>query len=218
MSICVQEEALFKRWAKQYPRGFVRDGVVSEKDYLRSELKILFVLKEANGEANGDIRKLIRTGRQDFTWDNVARWAYGIRNRSDLPAWKEFPKLNDQFRKQEMQHIVAMNLKKSPGGSKANKSAIKKAVVRDAEMIEQQFNLYSPELILCCGRQVADLLLGALKIKDTDSKWKITYEGIRHCKISKSQQLVEFVHPAHRAKPELMLYPLMRAINQIYRA
>ena len=47
MSIYEQEKQLFVEW-EVGRKGFVRDGVVSEIDYLNSQPKIAFVLKERN--------------------------------------------------------------------------------------------------------------------------------------------------------------------------
>ena len=47
MTIFKREEELFKEWEKSRT-PFVRDGAVSEHDYLKSCPRIAFILKEAN--------------------------------------------------------------------------------------------------------------------------------------------------------------------------
>lgn len=60
--------------------GMVKDGVVSWNDYLQSDIKILFVLKEVNGSDNWDLRAFLREGGRADTWNNITRWLMGIRN------------------------------------------------------------------------------------------------------------------------------------------
>ena len=49
MSISEKEKQLFETWQTQR-KGFVKDGVVSEPDFLKANIKICFVLKEVNDE------------------------------------------------------------------------------------------------------------------------------------------------------------------------
>lgn len=48
MRIRDEEELLFAEW-EGAREGFVRDGVVSEVDYLQSDPKITFIFKERQG-------------------------------------------------------------------------------------------------------------------------------------------------------------------------
>jgi len=43
-----KEEELFDEWKKERP-GFVGDGIVQLDNYLESDFKILYLLKEVNG-------------------------------------------------------------------------------------------------------------------------------------------------------------------------
>ena len=58
MTIVAKEDFLFRSWRKDRP-GFVKDGVVSEQDYLASSPSIVFILKEVNDPGCGgwDLRK-----------------------------------------------------------------------------------------------------------------------------------------------------------------
>ena len=83
MNITKQEFELFEQW-KHSRSGFVFDGVVSECDYIKSNIKLCFVLKEVNDEGGGDwdLREFIQQGARPQTWDNITRWVKCIRNSS----------------------------------------------------------------------------------------------------------------------------------------
>ena len=116
MTISAKEEELFKEWEKSR-RLFVRDGVVSERDYLKSCPKIAFILKETNNPGFNDLREFLRDGGREESWNNVARWVHGIRNLPSECNWSCYEKIEEGFRREMLRGIVAMNLKKSPGGS-----------------------------------------------------------------------------------------------------
>ena len=68
MSIQKSEKELFTEWEGKR-KGFVKDGVVSERDYLQSTPKIVFILKEVNSkDAGWDLRKFVAKGGQPQTW------------------------------------------------------------------------------------------------------------------------------------------------------
>jgi len=73
MSILESEKKLFTEWEGKR-KGFVKDGVVLERDYLSSNPKIAFILKEVNSKDVGwDLREFVKQGGQPRTWNNVAR-------------------------------------------------------------------------------------------------------------------------------------------------
>ena len=135
MSITQQEDTLFAAWAKQLEQDgldFVKDGVVCEDAYAKSDQKIskLFVLKEPHGNNDGDIRNWMSGGGK--TWMPIARWTYGIRHRMSLPKWEDIYKhwrsSEEHQRAAILQDVCAINLKKSPGGGSAKDEEIKKFI------------------------------------------------------------------------------------------
>lgn len=115
MSIKDEENSLFGEW-KGNREGFVSDGVISEKDYLNSDIKICVVLKEVNDFGGGgwDLREFIADGARSQTWNNVVRWINGIRNIERDISWNEFEDIKKEDRQSSLKSICAMNLKKSP--------------------------------------------------------------------------------------------------------
>ena len=124
-----QENEIFDRWRNALPedlRGnFVPDGVVDDENgnqnaYVRSNPKILFLLKEVNdpGPDGGgwDLRDFLQDGGRWQTWDNATRWLRGIRNLPNIMPWGELGNVTEKQRYAELQNIVAMNLKKLRAG------------------------------------------------------------------------------------------------------
>ena len=212
MSIHEKEKRLFNKW-KVKRKNFVGDGVVCETAYSKSDPKIAIILKEPHGDNGGDIRNWLRNiDSSDRTWDTVARWVYGIRNRKSMPAWKDFPKTTSKFKIDTFQNICAMNLKKSAGGSSADYSEIAKAAREDANRIRLQYDLYKPDLTICCG-------IGSLfkeVVRHDKKELKETTRGISYWTWDDKKYVVDFFHPARPIDSTLKLYPLIDAINEIY--
>ena len=144
MNIRDREDKLFANWKESVKAGesqFVPDGVVCEEEYSKSELKIVVILKEVNnpGVSDFDLRVFLRDGAPygAQTWNNIARWVYGIRHRKSMPAWKDFPSMSAEKRAEILQSICAINLKKSPGGSSAIYEELKNAVKKDGALIKK---------------------------------------------------------------------------------
>lgn len=50
------------------------------KKVIDSDLKLMIILKEVNDRHGGgwDLRKFLRDGARDQTWNNITRWVRGI--------------------------------------------------------------------------------------------------------------------------------------------
>ncbi|MDD9858272.1 MAG: hypothetical protein OXU96_09545 [Gammaproteobacteria bacterium] len=214
MNIHDREEDLFSKWETN--RGdFVRDGVVCEAAYRNTAPKIAVVLKEPHGDNGGDIRNWLRDVKsKDRTWDTVARWVYGIKNRKSLPAWKDFPETTPERKTEMFQGVCAINLKKAAGGSAANYSEIERIAREDAEYIRKQYAFYKPDLTICCG--VGSLFKEV--IGHCDKKSKPTTRGVQYWTWENGKHVLDFFHPARPIESTLKLYPLIDAINEIYSA
>ena len=72
----------------------VRDGVVSEPDYMECDISTLLILKEVNDQGGGgwDLREYIRNGPRSSTWNTVTRWMIGISNLNSTLSWIAFKK------------------------------------------------------------------------------------------------------------------------------
>ena len=181
MGMYNQEDKLFANWERRVKaRGesqFVPDGVVCEEEYSKSELKIVVILKEVNnpGVSDFDLRVFLRDGAPygAQTWNNIARWVYGIRHRKLMPAWKDFPSMSAEKRAEILQSICAINLKKSPGGSSAIYEELENAVNNDGALIKKQYEFYNPDITICGGTEYFFKKCAG----HCDKEWKETSRG-----------------------------------------
>lgn len=213
MSISEEEEKLFQQWQENRKR-FVRDGVVSEGDYLASSQKIVFILKEVNDPDGGgwDLRKFVAEGGRHQTWDNTTRWVYGIRNIASIPDWNFFKNITKNFRIETLKSIGVLNLKKSPGMHTADHASLTAVANEDKKFIQQQYSLYDPDLTICGGTgELFKKVVG-----DKSMKWSQTSRGIRWYERNTGKFVVSFAHPEARVADPLLVYGLLDAICEIH--
>lgn len=213
MSIMDAENRLFQRW-RQGTAGFVADGVVDEVAYLKCDLKILLVLKEVNDPKGGgwDLREFLRKGGRPHTWSNVARWLDGI---GELPAslpWNEVSQVSESQRREALQRIAAMNLKKSPGGYTTVDSELKRAAVVDREHLRQQFALYRPDVVICCGTAAA---FQKIAPPCTGGGWTMTSRGVEFYQYELGRYVIKYMHPEARGTTAVHYYGLMDAMREL---
>lgn len=212
MSITEQEVKLFDEWSKDRD-CFVSDGVVSETDYLKSQVKLCFVLKEVNDLHGGgwDLRKFIRDGARPQTWDNIARWVQCIRKGSKDIHWSNLEPVTQEHRANILRTICAMNLKKSPGTHTTVQAKFEAAVEADKSFIKKQYNLYQPDITICCGTGWD--LHYALDLQE-HSVFETT-RGIKWFVNSQNKPVIMFSHPAARVQDSLLIYGLTDAVREI---
>lgn len=212
MSIKERESELFHKWENNRV-GFVTDGVVSEQDYLNSKIKLCFVLKEVNDEHGGgwDLREFIRTGSRSQTWNNVTRWVKSINNGNDDIPWANFESISEKQRIDTLRTICAMNLKKSPGTHTTVRADFDVVVAEDRKFIKEQYEIYNPDLTICCGtgwdlRFALDL---------NDEQVYETSRGIKWFVNQQNKPVVMYAHPAARVQDSLLVYGLIDAVREI---
>ncbi len=212
MSITEKEEKLFKLW-EAGRKDFVRDGVILENDYSDSFPKIAFILKEVNDPGGGgwDLREFVAEGGRAQTWNNIARWVHGIKNRNNIPNWGFYSEISEDFRKEILKGICVINLKKSPGTHITNMRTLESAAESDKEYIRRQYALYEPDLTICCG--TGDLFKKV--VGHGDKKWRQTKRGIWWYERDVGKYVVSFAHPEARVCSPLLIYGLLDAVNEI---
>lgn len=213
MSIYELEEQLFEQWQKNR-KGFVRDGVVSESDYLSSNPKIAFILKEVNDPDGGnwDLRKYVSEGGRSQTWNNVARWVHGIQNLNSIPDWSFYSDITNEFRVEVLKSICVMNLKKSPGTHTTDQATLNTVANEDKDNIKHQYAIYDADLTICGG--TGGLFKSVVGHESFD--WKSTKRGVWWYERDANKYVVSFAHPEARVQPALLVYGLLDAIQEIY--
>ena len=218
------ENALFKLWKPRYSDGdhFVSDGAVDPDEYARAPRKVVFVLKEVNDEDGGDwdLRKMLRNSGDDDNWrwwNTVARWVEGIQSLPQVVPWREFPSLDSvqwrERRQEALRKIVAVNLKKKPGGPTANDAEIRKAAKKDRDLISEQLSLYAPDFVICCGDIVGTALTEDVHLLSGDV-WTRTSRGVWFCRVNEVPYVCPY-HPAARFPGHLVHYGLMDALEEV---
>ncbi len=209
-----REDELFSRWRMDRP-GLVADGVVDESAYLDSPYKIMVVLKEVNDKHGGgwDLRNKLRSGGREATWNNVTRWVRGIRALPAVEAWSAVKTITESERRLELRSIVAINVKKSPGGHTTDTQKLKKITNADGPYLNEQLSLYEPDLVLGCGSAVTGILQ-----KNWDAlqsvKWDWTGRGVRVARLRAGAIYLDFVHPEVRVKAQIPYFALMDAVRE----
>lgn len=212
MSIKEQESELFDEWSRNR-ECFVTDGVVSEMDYLQSEVKLCFILKEVNDLNGGgwDLREFVRDGARPQTWDNIARWVQCIRSGHEEVNWHRLESVNKEQRVKLLRTVCVINLKKSPGTHTSVKAKFEAAVEEDKSFIKRQYDIYSPDITVCCGTGWD--LRYALELED-NSVFE-TSRGVKWFSNSQGKPVVMFSHPAARVQHSLLVYGLIDAVREI---
>lgn len=212
MSIKDKEAKLLTTWKLErgYPI-FTFDGVFDEETYLKQATKVLFVLKEADWpDANEDVHLvdyLLSEISPTYwkTWNNIARWAQALLEGGEYP---EYVSKGDKT--YWLKRIAFVNLKKVPGGSTANTEEISKYVQNDALYLRSQIELYTPDIIICCGRgegKNADLLYNYVLKDCIAESWSNNpivdkYNYFKVLLNGKLVPVVSFVHPQMRGNHE----------------
>lgn len=202
------EDRLFAEWADRY-EAFVTDGAVDGATYVRSPIKLLFVLKEVNdpdGES-WDLREFLRDGGQGPTWNMVTRWVEGVQQLPASVPWSEISGWISPERRQEaLRTIAVVNLKKTPGGASSEYFEIRDAVTRDHEFIRAQLELYGPDYVICCGSIVSEMLLGGGQ--------RSTHRGVEYAFLE-GTPYIAYHHPQARMPGNLLYYGLIDAIAEL---
>lgn len=225
MCVMIKEAELFDEWKKIRPE-FSPDGIIDENLYFDSHPRIMFVLKEVNSQSGKsiDLKKFLRNGAYDRkqSWDNVARWVYGLRNLDKEIAWKELGnrEMLDVWRIQLLPSICVINVKKSPGIHTSNHDLLHKAAEEDKKYLNDQFQLYfnepsaKPDLIICGGSFTSNVFNNHVNIPNKNN-WQETTRGIWYYEFEKDKFFIYYSHPEARVADNILYYGLIDAVKEI---
>jgi hypothetical protein len=215
MTVYEKEEKLFDEWKLNRP-GFIKDGIADEETFSKSKIKILYLLKEVNGGEDWDLREFVRNGARTQTWDNIARWTYGIYNLEKEVAWSEISSVSPEWRKEQINSICAVNLKKISGGHTTNNDELYKIAIEDKAFLKKQLEFYNTDIIICCGSSVGNLYSNHL-YKEENQQWSTTSRGIWYYNRGDSHFVIQYAHPEARVDNSLLYYGLIDAVKEIYK-
>jgi hypothetical protein len=205
-----QENCILNDWAEECP-GLIRDGMVNPKQYVNSKIKILYLLKEVNGGSDWDLREFLRDGGRKQTWNNIARWTEGINSIPDEIPWNKLENITDEERKEILQQICVVNVKKTAGSYTADEKLIRQAAGKDAAYLRRQIELYAPDMIICCGTEWTYWH----EIMKMEPDWKQSSRGIWYFIENTNRVVISYSHPEARTKDCLLYYGLVDCIKEI---
>ena len=177
--------------------GFIDDGIVNEEDFEKCDVKLVFVMREANCDGDGNaawpLVQKVREGNSGArTWDRIAWWL-------DALYKTQYETLDVECRKKLFSTISVINLKKTAGGSSVNPKIFNGFVNKYSKELKEQFVLYKfeqPTIFLCCGKSKGANVFDTLKrIMSVNDEGKC--EGFRYAHIGGSVA-VEYYHPSCR--------------------
>lgn len=168
---------------------FTYDGIIDMDSWSATPTKILLLLKDYNdtrsankhhslNQVDIDDREAIKTNVPNLryhlanniakkknwrTWNNAARWVYGLLNSSlgDYPPFsKAGAQGNSLNRELNMRKVAVVDIKKKPGTSSCTRRALDAYFAKHPEaytFLARQISLYGcVNFIICCGDGIFD--------------------------------------------------------------
>ena len=225
MTLKEEQSKIFDEWSPKisdkngrlYRKDFRSDGVIDEEVWKLQEAKVMFILKEPNSGSGSLAYSLghvlatrkVAPNKTITTWSNVSRWQSGIaaimedfKNGRDvsIPAWKDYKGQGKaSCVENTLRKAVVLNLKKSAGTARSKDSEIEQYFKHHRDLFKRQYDLYKPDVVVCCGNVVTRCLRKYKIIDNYDSKFAHHYEsplGKIWCYAPESGPIViGFFHP-----------------------
>jgi len=184
-------------------QSFIRDGIIDPVRWDRTDLKVMFLLKEAYDKRKRpegfDLREIVREKwkkPKNKTWRSLSAWAYICHHAKDAKSLLSKIFSEQQF--EVLRSCAIVNLKKSRGVSESKMDDIIEHTLRDKQRLLDQIALINPKIIVCGGT------MSAVEKLYSDEDIEAPYENV--WKIQ-DRYFVKFKHPAGRFS-SLMNYSL----------
>jgi len=223
MDIKKKEDELFDKWmAQDEIKCFIKDGCPSPDAYSKSELKIIFILKDANMGAKYILsnpgpyeqREELRT-EPGAWWKKIRNWCVPILNPKI--KWEQ---VKSKSVKESLAPFAFMQLKKAGGGGSVQNETLIDFARKYKEYIRAQIAIYQPDFIVCCG--VGEIVFKEVFSETASSSmstpngvgyWTIRLNGLPDEKIT---HIIDFCHPSARFGEKAagtVAFGLSQAIN-----
>lgn len=88
-------------------------------------------------------------------------------------------------------------------------------VKRDAEYLREQFEIYSADLVICCGSIVAAAFYEYIIKPSNLETWKTTTRGVSYLEYAPGKFVISYSHPEARVAENLLYYGLVDAVQEI---
>ena len=217
MGIRENEFKLFNELQQKNPdEVIIPDGMVDECSFRASNPKILFLLKEINypkAPKGWDLRDFLEQEGRKLTWANVARWVLGIRNLNKNMDWETVKMQAEAERTSLLLTIVAMNLKKTPGGTATVYRDMHTWARDNVAELKTQFSFYDPDLIICCGRSTS-YVAQDIGLIEPGEKVQAS-NGVWYMRLPQGPIWITHYHPQARMSHQLMYDKLIAAVREV---
>lgn len=151
-------DSLLDAWEKKFAVDkwhFNRDGIISNEHWIKSEVKILFVLKETNKAKQNVVTAITNalSSKKSGWWRGkvlrrVGRWAYGLASYSgEVPSFDNAK----AFGTEATWGVAYMNMRKTAGGARTKKKLFDSHVRNYAPYIRRQIELIEPDVVVLGG-------------------------------------------------------------------
>mgnify|MGYP005850322515 CR=1 FL=1 len=204
-----------KKIAEHYDKVPIFDGLVSDQDYQNSDIKIMWILKEANSteeDESWDLREHIlnelKTDKGILkgwspTFKKIIYVTNGILNNLSWndelyhPSYK--PEVIDELKK-----IAFINIKKVGGGSVANKNELSKYYDYSKHLLFEQINEYNPNIIIFGG---------TYNFFHKDLKLEFDKFGSCEATMVDNTIYIDAYHPQYTIKEEIYFNDILKAVR-----
>jgi hypothetical protein len=218
-----QLDALFNEWHACEPdKQFIRDGIIDEVEYVKQKTKLLFIAKEANDSNGGvwDFRTIWKNAPKSKFDNRVAEWAWGIQNGfsnsfdeiygedSNTEEEKISPQ-KLQIKKEALQKIAFLDIKKSGGGGRANNKELKTHIEKNIDYLHKQIEIINPDIIISglTHKFLIEALFTPLPVNFKRTGYVRCVFKWKNCRV------IDFYHPSSQNVPAAS-YCLLQSIYQ----
>lgn len=205
-----EQNKVFDRQREKYDK-FCEDGIVSGIDYIMSNYKICYILKETNSSTGFDLAKFVREGCCGATWNNISRWTAGLLFNKEFDGVKSISK-DDRIK--YLAPIAAVNLKKTPGSASSNNKVIRQFARDDKAYIIDELKAIDPEIIICCG--TGDIFIEEILDKKSSDFENVENNDDLFYYWHNDKLILKYRHPQWRRKTSEYLFKnLVPYVNKI---
>ncbi len=177
----------------KYP---VYDGITSLKNYEKSKIRILWILKEANKQTPKESwnqrefhLKITDYKKWRATYQKMIYTSFGILNGiSDLDDISDISKNSRIDKINVMEDLAVINVNKNGGTARANNNIIRDNYLENKQFLLKQIKLFEPDIIINASR-VYELFQDLSRNNKIRYSWKFQYT------INDNQLIVNCYHP-----------------------
>ena len=209
---------------KKWGLPVVYDGITCIDSYKSAPVKILWILKEGNENVEQDERD-----HRDFhtdvakyysgwkaTYKNVILPTYGMLHNldyKDLPALADDAKVNGEY---VLDKIALINVNKNGGGSQANSSVIEENYTKHKDVLLQQIEGISPEVIINCSRvnRLFDDVCKKYNLTKNKFDFRPEFDYVVDYAASPERLLINYWHPGAHITDESYQKQILDIFNQ----